>query len=273
MRPIDAVYICTCERDYHWARALVASIRHYHPEVPISLIVDGPLDSSELQRAFEVDRLPTGERPLGFGFGKFEPLFLTKGHRFLILDADIVFLGPLLDRLATREEDFVFEETPIRAFQDGEIGRNYFDLEALAELDPDYHFPGWIANTGQWVGTAGLIEREEISKWMRPDWPEVLHPEVFLCGEQGLWNYLVQRLAQDGRITIGREAFMHWCGVERLRPRIRHLVFGTPTEPALMHWAGAESKKPTPRRAPKGYLFARWERAYRRQVQRFKESR
>lgn len=235
-------FVCVpCHRhDAHFARAAVASVRHYAPDIRILLIKDlifGDFPVWDLERAWGCEVLRTPVRKFGWGFAKLEPLFLDGRQRFFAMDTDVLWLGDM--RLKCAGPDFVVdEENPAAEL----VATNYFDLAALKVFDPAFVWPGYTFNTGQWAGTSGLLSRSDFSALV--SWGEprgALREDVFRLGEQGLQNYLFQKLAAEGRITLERRPIMrvgdtaevagirldevkagrdlgfvaHWCGLKR----------------------------------------------------------
>ena len=54
----------------------------------------GDFDTSELESAWDVDVFDTGGRIFGWGMIKLEPLVVPTGERLMVLDSDVLFLGP-----------------------------------------------------------------------------------------------------------------------------------------------------------------------------------
>jgi hypothetical protein len=244
MSKINRIYISGYKHDVQFTRACVANVRSFYPTIPITLIKDrryGDYSTRLIERHFNCDVLDTQNRCFGWGFGKLEPLFLPAGERFLVLDSDILMLGPVLDRLEAIDADFVVQ------LEDGVseefVTSNYFDLTTLRQIDPSYRFPGYTFNTGQWVGQTGLMSRRDMDPWVNwyNDAPELIHKDIFKLGEQGLLNYYLAKGAQEERWSLKAEKFMvvgkylppavtvsketilngwvpevaHWCGCRR----------------------------------------------------------
>jgi|ERR1043165_3138750 hypothetical protein len=248
---IDYIVVAGFKHDVQFTRTCVASIRHWYPHIPIYFLKDefyGPYDTTELERRFGVKLFPTDRKRFNWGMGKLEPLFGGPGKRFLVLDSDIVLVGPILEQLNQHNDDFVVQwEDPTPEF----VASNAFDVEGLKQMDPSFDFPGFTFNTGQWVGTTGIFNRkdfEHLIEWSEP--PKVLHPSIFKLGEQGLLNYFLQKQSAAGRCTLRRLRFMevpnealvagikidrlaakqgypfliHWCGLRR--PRFEEMYRG-----------------------------------------------
>lgn len=240
---IDCIYINTYRKDFWFARICVASIRYWYPEVPIQLIKDfgaGDFDTSVIERVFNVGIMDTKGKSFGWGFGKFEPLFQKKRERFLFLDADTIMLGPVLDAMPV-DADFVVDREDL---PDDKLHHLYFDPAMVKLFDPAFKFPGFAFNTGQWVGTSGLLQREDFAPHVQWDpAPRLANPGVFKQADQGVMNYVVFREAQKGKLSVVRHPLMLWPAEGRtahisLDPIAAH----TGPYPLVMHFAGMKGR-------------------------------
>ncbi len=236
---IERVYIPCHRRGIHRTRCCVASIRHWYPDIPISLIKDeigGPFDTRDIQTCWDIDILPTGGKRFGGGIIKLEALLLPERQRCLILDDDIVFLGRVIDRLERFDEDFIVacHGGPPEQFE-----RHYFDLRRLQQFDADFQYRGGAFNSGQLVATTGIFRQEAVAALLNmKEPPTVARPDIFKVSDQGLLNYLLLKRWQEGGITLRHDAFMWWSewlepgrvAVDDLR---RYHDFAV-----LLHWAG-----------------------------------
>jgi hypothetical protein len=262
---IDSIYICCYKYDVRLVRILVASIRKWYEQIPIFLVKDiryGPFDTSELERVFHVSVFKSGF--FGWGFGHVEVLVNPLRQRCLLLDADIIMAGPVIEELEKSDEDFIVQyEKPSDDF----VKELYFDLEKLKGLDPEFRFPGFTFNTGQMVITTGIIKKEDFDPfiiWSEP--PSVRHPEIFKCGDQGLLNYILLRKLFSGALSLKRVRFMevaddpaagqidkpsleqglhkfvvHWCG--KRGDICRPSFSGTPNRQLLLNFEDEYYKK------------------------------
>ena len=237
---IRSVIINTYRRDLPQARVCVASIRHWYPDIPIRLIKDmgaGDFDTAPLEELFGVGVLDTGRRSFGWGFGKLEPVFGEGGAAFLFMDADTVMTGPVLDRLASIEADFIVDE---EVQPKEKLTSLYYDTERIAEVDAGFTYPGYSFNTGQWAATPGLIKRSDFDALV--DWkggPSLRHPHIFKQADQGVFNYVLQKKEAEGAVRVVRTPLMIWpsngaadhVDLQAIRQR-------RPTEDRIVHWAG-----------------------------------
>ena len=239
---VDCIYVAACARDARLTRICVASIRYFYPEVPISVLAGDILQrglAKELKRYWKVDLVDLPPGDYGWGLVKLEPLFGPAGQKFLVMDVDTVFTGPVLGFRAASDAPFFVDDEQL---SDADFKRLYYDWDKLREIDPKVQSARTAFNVGQWFGTAGLVKREEFDRWVDWSLPRRLrYPEYFMGGDQGVMNYVIlQKEAFEG-LRIERRTIMRWPGnsmdgldVDSVSKKIA---------PALViHWAGM--KKP-----------------------------
>jgi lipopolysaccharide biosynthesis glycosyltransferase len=239
---IAQIYVATCRQDFHLTRLCIASIRYWYPEIPIALIKDeglGDFDLTELERAWHVQRFPTAIKHFGYGYSKLEPLFLPERRPYLMLDSDLLFLGPVLDQFRSLQADFVVDPermgpTHLETFA--------YRLEPLARFDPLFQPPDFIFNAGQYVATSGLLTRNDFAavlEWTEPR--QLRQPAIFQCGDQGIINYVIFKNWLAGRLSLEEQHFYLYAGLDSSTvtlPQLRHKK----SRPQIIHWPGP---KPT----------------------------
>lgn len=238
--PVDVVYVATSAHDGRFTRICIASIRAVYPEVPIRLLLGGPVETSRLRELAEVwDARPAEHVPpgnYGWGFVKLEPLFGPPGERFLVLDSDTVFLGPALDAVDPVADFTVDDELQGEA----DMRHLYFDWEVLQAVDPRAVRPAFVFNSGQWAGSAGVLTRDDFSPWVlagRP--PRLRHPSGFMGGEQGVLNYVLNQKVQQSLVEVARRPLMRWLGHDTADVALAEVVQGATSPHRLVaHWAG-----------------------------------
>jgi hypothetical protein len=241
---LDAIYVTASARDARFTRICVASIRHFYPEAPIRLLVGGRLEAGlaeELSHYWNVQiaDVPAGE--WGWGFVKLEPLFGPPGERFLVVDADTVFCGPVLATLAGCEGDLLVD---CEDQSEADTRRLYYDWQEVGAVHPAARPPVFVFNSGQWFGTAGVLKREHFSAYV--NWssmpPNLHHPNLFKNGEQGVLNYVLNQLVQCEGLIVDRRKIMHWPGSGMGGIDARAISNGA--APALIvHWAGLKGAR------------------------------
>lgn len=236
---LDAIYVTASARDARQTRICVASIRHFYPDAPIRLLVGGALEpglADELARYWGVTLadVPPGE--WGWGFVKLEPLFGPPGERFLVLDSDTAFVGPVLQTWAECTGPFLVDD---EQQSEADTHRLYYDWRQVAAVDPAARAPQFVFNSGQWFGTAGVLKREHFSAYI--DWsampPKLRHAGLFKNGDQGLFNYVLNQQVRLDGLAVNRRKIMHWPGHGMEHVDVDSVIAGD--VPALVvHWAG-----------------------------------
>jgi hypothetical protein len=239
---IECIYVSGWRGDLPFTQCCIASIRQWYPRIRICLIKDelhGPYDTSELERAFDVKIFNGAGGSYGWGAGKLEPLFQSGRERGLLIDSDVVFIGPVLKHLERFEEDFVVvnESHPME-----EITANYFDPQAVERAYPRFRFPGYVFNTGQIVASSGILKRSDFEPFVsfsQP--PRFLKPDLFKAGEQGLLNFVLLSKHQEGALSLRRAYFMRWPpGMKDEEVEVARLGSRS-TYDFMLHWAGKKN--------------------------------
>jgi hypothetical protein len=180
-------------------------------------------------------------------------------RRFLLLDSDTAFAGRVLHRLELFDAHLVVDK---EEFPPDAISVQFFPVDKLLRLDPEFVFPGYGFNTGQMVATTGCLSKSDFDGLL--DWQTrtVLHRDVFQKGEQGLFNYVVLRQAQKGRLSFHREPFMVWPGESQRTAHIRvaDLTADSP-HAQVIHWAGLAWGK-SPAEMPRADILSHFENLY-----------
>jgi len=218
----------------------VASVRYWYPDIPIYLIVDysnGAIPASGMCRKWNLKILDTGKQHYGWGFGKFEPLFLNHPERFLILDADTVLTGPVLDKVKDLDADFVVDKE-VQPFE--KFTSLYYDPAKAAELFPGFRYPGYSFNTGQWIGKTKVLNRNDFNDFVV--WtpaPKLKYPEYFKQADQGIFNLLIHIKEEKQQVQVKKIPLMIWPengNADFLQ--FSSISQRTHEAPYIIHWAG-----------------------------------
>ncbi len=262
-RPVEAIYLLAHKYYMRQTQICVASIRYWYPDIPIYLIKDkigGDFSTREIERAWDVRVFPASVDKFGWGFAHLEPLLKTGGERALVMDVDIVFAGPVLDLLATCTEDMIVH----REDQPEEPGERftelYFSLERLRKYDPDFRFPRFSFNAGQFVVNTGILSRDDfhgLIDWQSPR--SVIRGDIFSKGDQGVFNYVVMKKFARGELTVARIPFMVWNPEEMQKFDISLMNKESPYR-ELIHWAGLRRERMNS--MPRADILRRFELLY-----------
>jgi lipopolysaccharide biosynthesis glycosyltransferase len=245
MSPIEKIIIPCYGPDLWLLRICVASIRYWYPDIPIGLLKDyGNFDTSELEKYFGVHLVAEATAPQGF-WNKLSALYGPGRQRILLLDSDTVFLGPVLAKLETRDEDFVVEWERAGPLSETEKVRyaldGYFDLPALRRAFPDYEAPDYFFNAGQIVLTTGLLQPTDFAPFLtETNPPQLRQPRLFKRYDQSLLNFVLAEKKRQGLCSVHQEHFVVWGTSEiaftlSLEQMVRRQGY-----PMLFHWATAK---------------------------------
>lgn len=247
MPKIDRILIACYSGDYWQTKICVASIRKFYPDIKIDLIKDnlkGTFSTIEMEKKFSVGICAMPRDRFGWGVSKIEPFFFDQNERVLIMDSDIIFIGPLLDKVESCDEDFIVSpEYPDDPNADWFKG-TYYDIGKIRDtIEPGFEYPGVVFNTGQIVCTTGLFKREDFETFIDyGDVPTLKHGSILACADQGILNYLLPKLEKNGRITMGRADYQVWSKHEITRSFKLEEIANGDGYPYLIHWAGDNSR-------------------------------
>ena len=259
------VLITVSHRDLRLARICIASVRHFHPNAEVQILPGAPLPTSflkEVAQTWNVGVFPVPAGHYGWGFVKLEPLFAEPGTRFLILDADTLLTGPIIESLESR---FQSSDTPSFIVDEeeqpeSEMRRLYFDWDKFQEFTPPVGRPSFVFNSGQWAGRTGVLCRADFDSWIEWKFPRFLkRPDLFMPGDQGVLNFVLNQKAQRAQLCVARQPLMHWPG-NGMEGYAIQTVLNRAAPARVIHWAGL--KKLRLAAMPGADLLRYFERAY-----------
>lgn len=259
------ILIATTPRDLRLCRICLASVRHFHPQAEIALLPGAPLPASflrETERHFGTSMYPVETGDYGWGFVKLEPLFRPSGESFLVLDADTVLTGPVLHELAawvTADDgpDFLVDE---EEQSESDMRRLYYDWDKVRTIDASTQRPAFVFNSGQWAGRSGVLARKDFEPWVEWTFPRRLkHPELFMPGDQGILNYILNQKAAECAVKVVRIPLMRWPG-HGLDGLSATAVAAGSAPARVIHWAGM--KHPRLRKMAGADLLAYYEERF-----------
>jgi hypothetical protein len=236
------------------AQATLASIRHYCPDVPICLTVDGDFDVSDLEREYDLIALRVPELPseqmrkviCGNYRAKLAAMWEGPFKHCVWLDSDAIVWGDFTPQIRTDVDFQIFwseisipvDATEIPAW----LPHFYFDPLKLRRFDPDFEWQGKAYfSSGAFACRQNAIPFEvwdRTESWARES------PGLFAWGEMGILNYLVHAMTQRGEIKSAMSNLQHIWGHHGKEELIEDCI-GTdwhfPTEirrPRVAHFCG-----------------------------------
>lgn len=242
---INTVYINTHRYDFKFTCICVASVRYWYPDIDIYLLVDkgrGTYDASILEKSLNIKLFNTPRKKFGWGYGKLEPLFVDKKHSFLVLDSDTVLTGPIIDLVINDVSDFVVDEEVQPDIRFNEI---YYHLDKINQIDPNFKYPGYSFNSGQWFGTSGILSRSDFEigiEWTEP--PKSKYPEIIFKGDQSILNFIIHLQENMKKITVLRKKIMIWPEGNRVNLiSLDNIIKKNSNSLYIIHWAGIKGSR------------------------------
>ena len=236
------------KKDFFLAEILVSSIRYYYPFVEIYICKDllsGDFQTTEMEKYWGVKILDLGITHFGWSAAKMH-FYLSdklKGKKALLMDADIVFTGKVLDRLIplAMENDVVVSHE-YHAGNEGEwLKKQYYDIDIVKQMHPDFQLPGYYFNCGQLIARSELFTAEEVEGvFDKNNFPFWLNKTDFPLVDQGVLNYLLPYKEQKKELKIARDNYYIWIDTDVARQMDFQGVLGGDQYPYMIHWAGNE---------------------------------
>jgi hypothetical protein len=208
--------------DRFLVQATLASMRHYCPDVPICLTVDGDFDVSDLKKEYDLIVLRVSElsseekRKLICGNYRAKLAALWEGpFEFLVwLDSDAIIWGDFTDQIRT-DVDFQVFWSEISIPRDASeippwLPHFYFDPVKLHSFDPEFEWRGHpYFSSGAFASRRNAIPFDlwdKVESWNQQS------PGLFAWGEMGMLNYLVHAMTQRGEMNSVMSNLQHIWG-------------------------------------------------------------
>lgn len=265
------IYILTYPGDFHLSVALVRSLRHFNPNIPIMIIPGEGFDRSSHPFDVPIMSDPVGFwRQMGHADRKFW-VFQGPFKKFIYLDADIICtrsVQSLLDRIKDQRGKFIFAQMELSNNDWNAAVKNVFhpkhfdcllrvqkqlgNPELLKSFDPNFdpyaHYP---FNDGVFASSKETFSEhhfENLNALERTFYSEFLHKDFnwksvsLFFGDQGRLNYLVT-LNDIPLLSLHPDGHYLWGG------RAINVTFEQSlrsiTDFAFIHWAGCPRPSPS----------------------------
>jgi len=200
--------------DKFMVQATLSSMRHYCPNVPICLTVDGDFDVSDLEDDYKVIILRVGDLPsaemrklIAGGFhAKHAAMWEGPFEFYVWIDSDAIVWGDFTSQIRTDVDFQIFwseisipaDATEIPSW----LPHFYFDPRKLRQLDPDfdwrghpYFSAGVFACRRNAIPFEQYFDLEAVSRRSPGLFESGLNTSK---GDMGMLNYLIHTMAQRG---------------------------------------------------------------------------
>ena len=205
--------------DKFLVQATLASMRHFCPDIPICLVVDGSFDVSDLEKEYgllvlRVSELPSIEmRKLlcGSYCAKLAAIWEGPFERYVWLDSDAIVWGDFTAQIRT-DVDFQIFWSEVSLPPHGTdippwLPHFHFDPQKLQNFDPEFDWRGKAYfSSGAFACRRNAIPFQEWAKVQA--WAKQV-PGLFAWGEMGMLNYLVHAMTQRREIKSTMSNLQH----------------------------------------------------------------
>src|SRR6266481_9720538 len=203
-------------------QATLASMRHYCPNMPICLTVDGDFDVSDLEREYDLIVLRVSElssetmRNLVSGSGRAKLAAMWEGpfEFYVWVDSDAIVWGDFTPQVRSDVDFQIFWSEisiPVAAAEIPPwLPHFYFDPEKLRHFDAEFDWRGHAYfSSGAFACRRNAIPFE---LWDRTESWARQSPGLFAWGEMGMLNYVVYAMAQRNQLKIAVSDLQHISG-------------------------------------------------------------
>ena len=266
--------IITCYvGDYFLTKGLLASINTFMPHIPICIIQDGDFSIEAERRVYNITNVikKAGvkndflrENCFGSRCTNMIAFWESPFERFLYIDSDTIVRGDVTKNFNSTKYDFI-HNIPHEEYTDFVIKHQYFNFEKLFTIIPEIAFRNHhFFNAGVFVATRGIFDLE-LFKELLAIWKT--DKKLFGPEPQGFINYMVFRLVEEQKITVG-EATLQTLVPMFDKPSLEKMFYSQEIEqPTIVHWAGMK-----PLYINRNKVYSRIALHYRKQNLRDKKS-
>jgi hypothetical protein len=211
--------------DKFMVQATLASMRHYCPDVPICLIVDGDFGVSDLEKEYKLIVLRISDLPsvemrklIAGGFHtKHAAMWEGPFERYAWIDSDAIVWGDFTPQIRMDVDFQIFwseisipaDATEIPAW----LPHFYFDPIKVRKLDPEFDWRGHpYFSAGVFACRRNAIpfhryaDVEAVSRQIPGMFEFGLNSSK---GDMGMLNYLVHTMAQRGDLKVSLSDLQH----------------------------------------------------------------
>lgn len=252
MEDFGIIVIC-CDQDYALAKGTCASIRYFLGDVPICLLVDGPLNVDDMKRAYNVKVINADnmkydvlrKRSFGWGTTRMIAFWESPFERFLIIDSDVVVWGNVLQHANFDDYDIIIDQ-PCYGYTQEMVQEYFFNLPVF---EKDY--PGFEWRERPFVCPAVLFAKRDV--FDLDEYIKILDyvdqkPGIFKYGDMGFINYMMFKGDEEGKLRLGSADIQYIVkdfpleDVKKRFPMSVDKPVVSENDGTVIHWAGP---KPT----------------------------
>jgi hypothetical protein len=242
------VIICS-DKDISLAKGCLASVNYFMPGVATCLLLDGDADTSDAENTYGCKVLKRKDikndwlrnNSFGWSITKMIALWESPFENFLLLDADICLWGDIVKEVDWQNYDVVLDQ-PLYRYNEEAINTWFFDTVRLKELDKEFipsKFENRYCCPGVYFFKKGCLDLELYKELTRLNKE---NPNFFKFGDMGMFNYMVLKSFEKGRIKLKNHPIQHICPdyTKKETKKIFPFINGVPaiTQARAIHYNG-----------------------------------
>jgi len=270
----DFGIIITCYiGDYFLTKGLLASINTFMPHIPICIIQDGDFSIDAERKMYNISHVIKKadvkndflrENCFGSRCTNMIAFWESPFKRFLYIDSDTIIRGDVTKNFEYTKYDFI-HNIPHEEYTDFVIKHQYFNFEKLFTIIPEIAFRNHhFFNAGVFVATRGMFDLE-LFKNLLAIWKT--DKKLFGPEPQGFINYMVFRLVEEQKITVGEAALQTLVPMFDKTTLEKMYALQETEQATIVHWAGMK-----PLYINRNKVYSRIALHYRKQNLRDKKS-
>jgi len=270
----DFGIIITCYiGDYFLTKGLLASINAFMPHIPICIIQDGDFSIDAEREVYNISHVIKKadvkndflrENCFGSRCTNMIAFWESPFEHFLYIDSDTIIQGDVTKNFDYTKYDFI-HNIPHEEYTDFVIKHQYFNFEKLFTIIPEIAFRNHhFFNAGVFVATLGMFDLE-IFKNLLAIWKT--DKKLFGPEPQGFINYMVFRLVEEQKITVGEAALQTLVPMFDKTTLEKMYAHQEIEQATIVHWAGMK-----PLYLNRNKVYSRIALDYRKQNLRDKKS-
>lgn len=211
------VIICS-DKDFSLAQGCLASVSYFMPGTETCLLLDGNSDTLLAERTYgcrvlkkkDIKNEWLRENSFGWSITKMIALWESPFENFLLLDADICVWGDIIKDMDWGNYDVVIDQ-PLYTYKVEDINTWFFDTKRLHEIDKGFNpedFGNRYCCPGVYFFKRGCLDLEWYKKLTLLNKGD---DALFKYGDMGMFNYMVLKSLQEGKLTVKNFPIQHIC--------------------------------------------------------------